>query len=299
MDLLGAGVFEDQMSLAPHTAAASTGWTQKYQATCRAGDGRTAGTMPVYQCPPGERKGFLGFLGALVDVINPLQHIPFIGNIYRNITGDQLNPVARVVGSTLYGGPMGAGMSMASIAVESHSGQDIGHTMLAAFDPAAGAPAALAENVQVASVATAHSSASAAKIAPAKINPEDIIWYTPAHKLAMIDDAPSKTPATTSSASLSVHPTPNRTRTADGEPARAGGPDSPAAHSLTAKPFGPVHTSEGTAHDGRLTASAVSEPALALPEAPADARMALPPELMAMKMREGLDKYAAMKARGL
>ena len=48
----------------------------------------------------------LGFAD-LLDVINPLQHIPVIANLYRAITGDQISPPARMAGGTLFGGPIG------------------------------------------------------------------------------------------------------------------------------------------------------------------------------------------------
>lgn len=280
------------MSIAPDIATSQTGWTQKYQgpAARAASGGRTAGTMPDYQPMPGGKTGFLGFLGTLLDVINPLHHIPVIGSLYRELTGDQLSPMARVMGDTLYGGPIGAGVALANIAVESHSGRDIGGTVMAALRGDE-TPASLAENVQVASAETAHSSASAAQIVanPPVLSAGDIVW-----------DAPASPHKNFSTASLSVHPTPTRTRTADGEPAGTGGPDTSLLHRARIKSETPVHIQEGTSAGGRLTASAGTGPALDLPEALVDARTALPPELMAIKMQEGLDKYAAMmKARSL
>lgn len=44
----------------------------------------------------------------VIDTINPLQHIPFVSFIYREITGDQITPDARFAGGMLYGGPIGA-----------------------------------------------------------------------------------------------------------------------------------------------------------------------------------------------
>ncbi|HEV7371081.1 MAG TPA: hypothetical protein VGO20_18420, partial [Arenibaculum sp.] len=43
----------------------------------------------------------------LLDVINPLQHIPVVGTIYRALTGDEISTPARVAGGTLYGGVVG------------------------------------------------------------------------------------------------------------------------------------------------------------------------------------------------
>lgn len=43
--------------------------------------------------------------GDLLDVINPLQHIPMVSSIYRAVTGDEISPGARVAGGALYGAP--------------------------------------------------------------------------------------------------------------------------------------------------------------------------------------------------
>jgi len=60
----------------------------------------------------------------LLDIINPLHHLPVVGNFYRNMTGDDLSPVARVAGGTLYGGALGGLSSLAFAAIEEHSGQN-------------------------------------------------------------------------------------------------------------------------------------------------------------------------------
>src|SRR3974390_532892 len=40
----------------------------------------------------------------LLDIVNPLQHVPIIGSIYRYLTGDEPSGGARVIGESLYGG---------------------------------------------------------------------------------------------------------------------------------------------------------------------------------------------------
>ena len=54
----------------------------------------------------------------MVDVINPLHHIPLVSHLYRGVTGDQIGPVARFAGGGLYGGPLGAGGALVSIVTE-------------------------------------------------------------------------------------------------------------------------------------------------------------------------------------
>lgn len=60
----------------------------------------------------------LGF-GDLLDIINPLHHIPLVGTIYRSISGDAINPVMKIAGGALFGGPIGAAMSIAGVAYNS------------------------------------------------------------------------------------------------------------------------------------------------------------------------------------
>ena len=76
-------------------------------------------------------KGF-SFLD-LLNIINPLQHIPVISTIYRKITGDELSPGARIAGATLFGGPIGAAIAMVDTAVEHESGRDMGGNVMAAL----------------------------------------------------------------------------------------------------------------------------------------------------------------------
>ena len=63
-----------------------------------------------------EDDGGSGFFGAdgltfgdVLDVINPLQHIPVVSTIYRAITGDEISPGARVAGGARPGHADGRG----------------------------------------------------------------------------------------------------------------------------------------------------------------------------------------------
>ena len=71
--------------------------------------------------------------GDILDVINPLQHIPVISTIYRNLTGDELSPAARIAGGALFGGAIGFIASAANTAVLAFSGKDIGENIAAVF----------------------------------------------------------------------------------------------------------------------------------------------------------------------
>lgn len=67
----------------------------------------------------------------LLDLINPLQHIPIVSNLYRAATGDEIGAVARIFGGALLGGPIGAIAAVVNSAVESGSGKDLGEHALA------------------------------------------------------------------------------------------------------------------------------------------------------------------------
>ena len=54
----------------------------------------------------------------VLSLINPLQHIPIIGNIYRNLTGDVAAPAIRIAGGALFGGPLGAAFAAANVVMK-------------------------------------------------------------------------------------------------------------------------------------------------------------------------------------
>jgi hypothetical protein len=54
----------------------------------------------------------------IVDLINPLHHIPLVGTLYRKITGDEIAPQLRVAGGALYAGPLGAAVTIGSFLLE-------------------------------------------------------------------------------------------------------------------------------------------------------------------------------------
>jgi hypothetical protein len=114
--------------------------------------GRRLGDRPVTRTEGGDgvetwlfgEDGF-GF-DDLIDVVNPLQHIPIVSSIYRWITGDEISPAASVAGGALFGGPIGLAGAVASVAIEEATGRDLGgHAMAMMFgddaSPDDGSPA--------------------------------------------------------------------------------------------------------------------------------------------------------------
>lgn len=58
--------------------------------------------------------------GDIIDIVNPLQHIPIVNNIYRKITGDTIAPAMEIAGGALFGGPIGAIASVVTTAYQSY-----------------------------------------------------------------------------------------------------------------------------------------------------------------------------------
>lgn len=69
-----------------------------------------------------------------LDVINPLQHIPIVNGIYRELTGDTIKPVMKLAGGALFGGPIGLGLAALDVTVEGTTGKDTGQHVAAMFD---------------------------------------------------------------------------------------------------------------------------------------------------------------------
>lgn len=69
----------------------------------------------------------------LLDIINPLEHLPIIGTLYRAITHTHIGIPERIAGDALYGGLWGAVSGVADAAFEAVTGKDFGSTVLAFF----------------------------------------------------------------------------------------------------------------------------------------------------------------------
>jgi hypothetical protein len=74
----------------------------------------------------------------VLGLLNPLQYVPVVGNIFRALTGDGPPEPVRLVGSFIFsaltGGPLGMALNVAVTAVEKLTGLDpdhIAHEVLA------------------------------------------------------------------------------------------------------------------------------------------------------------------------
>ncbi|MEQ9519321.1 MAG: hypothetical protein RLN89_07760 [Parvibaculum sp.] len=124
----------EQANEAEKPATAATGTTNSATSSAISDDELTTASI--------NKKESLSF-DALLDAINPLQHIPGVSTLYREITGDKLDPAARIVGGGLFGGPLGAGISLVESLIEEASGLDVGGHVASWFsDKPSAAPAA-------------------------------------------------------------------------------------------------------------------------------------------------------------
>ena len=280
-------------------------------------EARTAGYMPVY----GEKKGaeaqhfsdlvqqaqgdssptdtakaaghsghhgFLDFLVTLFDIINPLEHLPIISTIYEHVTGHHMNPVARIAGDTLYGGPIGAAVGVANVIAEKKTGKDLGENVMAMFSH------------------HKHDAPQDTMVAQNDVKAPDIIWSdasAPAAPVSGTVMAGEPSEDLNARLSLVVHPKlkqdfPSLAAQQSHGASNAG--KKLAEYSMSRVP--PVPTAKDGISEGgaRVSASAPartdSTPGPSAQDAPAGSpEQAIPPGLIAQKMMEGLDKYAALE----
>src|ERR1700761_2801789 len=124
-----------------------------------------------------------GFFHHLLDVVNPLQHLPVIGTIYRAITGEHIGPVEKIAGDALYGGLWGAVSSVADVAFEGLTGKSAEDTVISWFkgDSTPQAAKVTAPNIQFAQASLPSSdtpalppSDAASSVASSQYNGPDI-----------------------------------------------------------------------------------------------------------------------------
>jgi hypothetical protein len=71
----------------------------------------------------------------LLDMINPLQHIPIVNTLYRNLTGDTIKPIGKVIGGAAFGGPLGAVGGLASVIFDNEIYKNSQPPVATAFNP--------------------------------------------------------------------------------------------------------------------------------------------------------------------
>src|SRR5260221_7365391 len=98
------------------------------------------GPYPLFTPPAGETddtarkrawKGDSFSFRDLIDIINPLQHLPVVSTLYRWVTGDAIGALPRIIGDGIYGGPIGLVTGLFNAAVKQESGKDTGEHVIA------------------------------------------------------------------------------------------------------------------------------------------------------------------------
>lgn len=67
----------------------------------------------------------------LLDIVNPLHHIPVVSTFYRALTEDSLSPFSRIAGGGLFFNIPGVVLGVVNTAVKAVTGQDIGEHAMA------------------------------------------------------------------------------------------------------------------------------------------------------------------------
>jgi hypothetical protein len=107
----------------------------------------------------------------ILDMLNPLQHLPVISTLYRAWTGEGIGGVARIIGGAIYGragGFVSMATSVVNAAIGAFTGKDIGERVYAAVfgDPKATETKALAVSIPTSSARSSAGTRLALSLAP-------------------------------------------------------------------------------------------------------------------------------------
>lgn len=80
----------------------------------------------------GQDEGYSLF-DAVLDTVNPLQHIPGVSSVYRATTGDESSALANMAGGFLFGGPVGLAAGAATSFFEMLTGRGLMDHAMALF----------------------------------------------------------------------------------------------------------------------------------------------------------------------
>jgi hypothetical protein len=229
----------------------------------------------------------------LVDIVNPLQHLPVVGSIYRYLTGDEPAGGTRIIGDALYGGPIGFGVSVVSTALLTDaSGHDLGERLLAAVfgsrdgdSPTLGTPSVAA--APTAPTAVAATPAGQAALAPAA----KPAAAQPVAMNQLFRSPPAAAPASTPEQSFIAQNSQLQRQISSGRGSNGAVinnrpvPLELSSHLLPVMPAG-----------GHLSLPAATSAGTAAPaQAPKPGDAAIDPNPIAQKMLDALSKYEQLK----
>jgi len=66
----------------------------------------------------------------LVDMVNPLHHVPVVGHVYRELTGDEIKPISKIVGGAAFSGPLGVATALIDTVIIEETGQDMANNAI-------------------------------------------------------------------------------------------------------------------------------------------------------------------------
>ncbi|MCD1596693.1 hypothetical protein [Rheinheimera aquimaris] len=118
---------------------------------------KTPEQLAQEQQPTAFADGTTPGMADVVDMINPLQHIPLVSQYYREWTGDDMGYVSQVAGGALWGGGVGVATSFLNLGLTSIMGKspsDYIHQFLSTDDVTATATAAVSKPVAPAKAVT-------------------------------------------------------------------------------------------------------------------------------------------------
>lgn len=118
---------------------------------------KTPEQLAAEQQPTAFADGTTPGVADVVDMINPLQHIPLVSQYYREWTGDDMGYVSQVAGGALWGGGVGVATSFLNLGLTSIMGKspsDYIHQFLSTDDVTATATAAVSKPVAPAKAVT-------------------------------------------------------------------------------------------------------------------------------------------------
>lgn len=76
---------------------------------------------------------FFASFADVLDVVNPLKHLPVVSTLYSELTGDNtISAGAKIAGGALFGGPIGLFAAIIDAIAQDTTGKDIGGNVFAA-----------------------------------------------------------------------------------------------------------------------------------------------------------------------
>lgn len=78
----------------------------------------------------------------VIALINPLQHLPIVGPLYRKLTGDEPHPAVKSIGGMIFGGPIGLVSATLNHVFEHTTGKSMIEAVADAIMPSGPKPAA-------------------------------------------------------------------------------------------------------------------------------------------------------------